>query len=264
MVRSVLVAVSVALLAACAPNGAGQGVGVIVAEAASDRRAVDGDGGDTRDTAPDRSPAEVPTTAAAAAAERVPPADIDTLVAPAVARPMTVAVVGDSLTLSAEDEIVRTLNAGGMHVLAIDGVESRRMAHGDRTLPPGTDAVDRIRAEHEPGIWVIALGTNDVASVGSAEGFQDQMRDVLALIPEDDPVIWVDLWIEGWEEPVSHANRLIRAELRRRQGGAAVVDWFSHGMDDGVITADGVHLTQSGQNLYAASIASAIDELFVR
>lgn len=188
--------------------------------------------------------------------------EVETLVEPTVSRPSTVAVVGDSLTLSAEDEILKALVRDGLYVVAIDGVESRRMSHGSTELPPGTEAVEQIRSAAEPGVWVIALGTNDVASVESLDGFRAQMREVLDLIPADDPVIWVDLWIRGREGPIGRANMLIRSELRRRSGGSAVVDWYSHGEEDGIITGDGVHLTQLGQDLYAASISAAIDELF--
>lgn len=265
MVRSVLLVAAAVWLAACAPNGAGQGVGAIGADAAEpDAAGTEVDAGvavEVDDVPRVRRSRGEPIAPTVRESDE-PADDVDRLVDPGVGRPLTVAVVGDSLTLSAEDEIVRALNAAGMHVLAIDGVESRRMTHGGPSLPPGTDAIDRIRAEHDPGVWVIALGTNDVASIGSAAGFSGEMRDVLALIPDDDPVIWVDLWIGGRETPVSDANEVIRTELRRWQGGAAVVDWFSHGTDEGVITGDGVHLTQSGQELYASSIVSAIDELF--
>ena len=152
--------------------------------------------------------------------------------------------------------------AGDHRVVAIDALESRRMSHGGSRLPPGTEAVDAIRAEDAPGVWVVALGTNDVASDTSLADFRAEMRDVLDRIPVDDPVIWVDLWIGGEEELVARANRMIRVELRRRSGGTAVVDWYSHGTDAGVITVDGVHLTQTGQDLFAESIAVAVDELF--
>jgi len=189
-------------------------------------------------------------------------AEIETLVEPTVERPSTVAVVGDSLTKSADDEIVRSLVRRGFHVLAVDGVESRRMSRGSSGLPPGTDAVREIASTSEPGVWVIALGTNDVASDESLDEFRAQMREVLDLIPADDPVVWVDLWIAGREEVVARANRMIRVELGRRAGGSAVVDWYSHGTEEGVITADGVHLTETGQDLFADSIAASIDVLF--
>lgn len=187
---------------------------------------------------------------------------IETIVEPTVERPSTVAVVGDSLTRSADDEIVRALVRRGLRVLAVDGVESRRMSRGSSRLPAGTEAVEAIASTSEPGVWVIALGTNDVASDESLDDFRAEMREVLDLVPADDPVIWVDLWIAGREEVVARANRMIRVELARRAGGSAVVDWYSHGAEDGVITSDGVHLTQSGQDLFADSIAASVDVLF--
>jgi len=216
----------------------------------------------------DLPPPTPSTTAAAVPARRLDPEDaalaeeVETLVAPRVARPSTIAVVGDSLTRSAEDEITVALVRRGMHVVAIDALESRRMSHGGQRLPPGTEAVDAIRADGDPGMWVIALGTNDVASDRSLNDFRTEMREVLDRIPVDDPVIWVDLWIGGDEEIVARANRMIRVELTLRSGGSAVVDWYSRGEDDGVITADGVHLTPAGQELFADSIAVAVDELF--
>lgn len=189
---------------------------------------------------------------------------VDTLVEPLVDRPSTIAVVGDSLTLSAQEEISDALTGAGLEVLAVDGVESRRIVQGTSRLTPGTDAVEQILSEAtvEPGIWVIALGTNDVASTGSLDGFRADIRQILSLIPPDAPVIWVDLWIRGRQEPVSRANLQIRAELRKWSGGSAVVDWYSHGEDEGIITSDGVHLTPSGQELFAESIVIAVDELF--
>lgn len=203
-----------------------------------------------------------------ATARTVPPRGSDevvtvaTLVEPTVDRPSTVAVIGDSLTHSAEDEIFETLTADGFDVLTVDGLESRRMTRGGSSLPPGTAAIEHIQAVADPGLWVIALGTNDVASTGSADEFRSEMREVLALLPSDVPVVWVDLWIRDRQPTVSAANALIRQELRAWRGGAAVVDWYSHGDDDGIITGDGVHLTNAGQQLFADSISGAIDELF--
>lgn len=190
-------------------------------------------------------------------------AEVETIVEPEVpVLPASIAVVGDSLTLSASDEIADALAALDIEVVAIDALESRRMVAGGGDPSPGVDAIEDIRTVHEPGLWVIALGTNDVASAGSLDGFRDDMREVLRAIPADAPVIWVDLWIAGREEAISRANLRIRAELGGRTGGAAVVDWFSNGEVEGIITADGVHLTAAGQLLFADAIVAAVNELF--
>ena len=41
-----------------------------------------------------------------------------------------------------------------------------------------------------------------------------------------------------------------------------VADWFSHGDDDGLIAGDGVHLTNDGRYMFAATIAAATVDLF--
>ena len=196
----------------------------------------------------------------------LPDDDDEMIVVPVVDRPASVAVVGDSLTVSAADEIEVALDSIGLDVIAVDAMESRRITQGGSSLPPGTSAVEGIleglAIGGEPDLWVIALGTNDVASAGSLDGFRPGMRELLDLIPPDVPVIWVDLWITDRPDSIRQANRMIRAELRQWDGGSAVVDWFAHGDDDGVITSDGVHLTDLGQRLFASSIADTVDEMF--
>jgi len=252
IVRStpVLAGALVVVLGACGLDDRPSGVDALGAESLSSEAAV-------VTAATDVDPLLVVESEFAGVAD-----EIETIVEPTIERPSTVAVVGDSLTKSADDEIVRALVRRGLYVLAVDGVESRRMSRGGSRLPPGTDAVAEIASTTEPGIWVIALGTNDVASDESLDDFRSEMRQVLDLIPAEDPVVWVDLWIGGREEVVARANRMIRVELARRQGGSAVVDWYAHGTTSGVITADGVHLTQSGQDLFADSIATSVDVLF--
>lgn len=203
-----------------------------------------------------------PTEAEIEAADVV---EVDTVVEPEVRiRPSTIAVVGDSLTVSAREELAAALGAAGLDVIAIDAQEGRRMAVGTSNLAPGQRVVEEILAEADPELWVIALGTNDVASVDSLDGFRADIRGILDLVPPEVPVVWVDLYIRDRTEPISRANLQIRAELGGREGGAAVVDWFSHGTDAGVITGDGVHLTPAGQQLFADSIVKAVDELFPR
>jgi hypothetical protein len=41
-----------------------------------------------------------------------------------------------------------------------------------------------------------------------------------------------------------------------------VADWFAHGDEAGLIAADGVHLTDDGRYVFAATIAAATVDLF--
>lgn len=176
----------------------------------------------------------------------------------AIPMPSTVAVVGDSLTVSAIDEIERALARLGVREVLIDGRESRRMASGSGALPSGVAAIEGLIDVAEPDLWVVALGTNDVGAQVEADRFRDDLRATLAAIPADVPVVWVDLWIRDRLDDVVEANTVIRTELSRRPAPSEVVDWFAHGPVDGMVTGDGIHLTDAGQTAFASAIADGV------
>ena len=177
-------------------------------------------------------------------------------------RPLTVAVVGDSLTLSAQDEITAALDQAGLRVIVVDGVESRRMTRGSTDVPPGSESVEQILERADPDVWVLALGTNDVGGQSGDDAFRAEMGDLLDLLPPDAPVIWVDLWIRDRDADIVVANRSIRAVLGGRQGVAAVVDWYTEAAAPGMIVSDGVHLTDQGQLRFADAMVHAIETAF--
>jgi lysophospholipase L1-like esterase len=174
--------------------------------------------------------------------------------------PTTAAVVGDSLTLSAHDEIALYLDALGIDVIAIDGAENRRMTNGSDP-DPGLEIVERIASVSEPELWVIALGTNDVGSSVRPDTYADSVEAILDAIPDGAAVVWVDAWIRDRRPDVETANEVLRSSLAARRD-TAVADWFVHGDDRGLVTDDGVHLTGDGRYMFAATIASAIVDLF--
>lgn len=173
----------------------------------------------------------------------------------------TIAVVGDSLTVSATEEIVDELTRLGFDVVAVDARESRRMAVGSSDLPSGVDAIETVLGGVEPDLWVIALGTNDVGALAGTDTFTRHLRSALDAVPSDAPVVWVDVWIRDRAAAARDANELIREELDRRPTVTAVVDWYANGTVDGVITRDGVHLTAAGRRLFASSIAEQVAAL---
>lgn len=177
-------------------------------------------------------------------------------------RPRTVAVVGDSLTLSAQDEIESALQVAGLRVIAVEGVESRRMTRGSAEVPPAVDSVESILERADPEVWVFALGTNDVGAQSGVDAFRAEMGELLDLLPIDAPVIWVDLWIRDRDADIVVANRSIRAVLGGRRGVTAVVDWYTEAAAPGVIVGDGVHLTDEGQRRFADAMVHAIDTAF--
>lgn len=175
-----------------------------------------------------------------------------------LAVPATVAVVGDSLTVAATDELTDALSRVGVRAVIVDGRESRRMASGSTSLSSGVTAIEGILAEHRPDLWVVALGTNDVGAAVGADRFLADVRETLAAIPADVPVVWVDVWIRDRHGDVVELNAVLHRELAARRAPTMVVDWFSSGSIDGIITGDGVHLTSAGEAHFASEIVNAV------
>jgi len=197
---------------------------------------------------PDGAPAHLPQAS-------MPPID-----AVNVNLPDSAAVVGDSLTESAAKEIGAYLNRLGVDTITIDGATNRRMTHGDNP-DPGIDIVERIAKVAQPDVWVIALGTNDVGAEVTPDRYAADVEALLAAIPDGAPVVWVDVWIRDRQEQVETANQVLRDTLAVRPATIAA-DWFAHGDDPGLVGGDGVHLTNDGKYVFAATIAAATADLF--
>jgi hypothetical protein len=177
--------------------------------------------------------------------------------------PANVAVVGDSLTVAASDEITASLTRVGVRAVIVDGRESRRMATASVGLPSGVMAIEDILVEHRPDLWVVALGTNDVGADVGAERFRADLRETLAAIPSDAPLVWVDVWIRDRHDDVVELNAVLHGELADRAAPTTIVDWYATGSTDGFVTGDGVHLTAAGEERFAAQITDAVVALSV-
>ncbi len=173
--------------------------------------------------------------------------------------PELVAVVGDSLTVSAQEEIDAALTDLGVGEVVVDGLENRRMTIGGSQ--PGLDAiVDLVAAGLEPDVWVIALGTNDVGAQVRDDDYRRAVVDVLSAIPSGALVVWVDVWVRNLADRSASANEVLRGVAHYRPW-VTVVDWYSHGEDEGIVIKDGVHLTNDGQQLFADEIAEAVESV---
>lgn len=247
------------LLAGCGLDGSDPGVHALVSPTTPPGDQVgDPDAEMTPEQSTDASAAATPIDGSAPS--HLPQASLPPRDALPADLPASVAVVGDSLTESAQQEITAYLKALGIDVVTIDGAQNRRMTHGDRP-DPGIDIVDRIQKVADPELWVIALGTNDVGAEVSPQQYGTDIDALLSAIPDDAPVVWVDVWIRDRQPQVETANTVLRDTLAGR-ADSIVADWFAHGDDPGLITRDGVHLTNDGRYMFAATIAAATVDLF--
>jgi lysophospholipase L1-like esterase len=265
VVPALVVTVATLLLAACGSGGPTSGVRVVTpdtgvrgggAAAAGAEIALEvsteADAPPQRENANGAAPVSPPA--------HLPQASLPVTIDAAGELPATVAVVGDSLTLSAQEEITAYLTGIGIDVLEVDGAVNRRMTRGSDP-EPGIDAIEEIAEQSRPDLWVVALGTNDIGSSVSPDQFGADVVAVLEAIPDEAPVVWVDLWIRDRPDQIATANSVLRSMLAGRPG-TAVADWFSHGDDPGLVAGDGIHLTDDGRYMFAATIAAATVDLF--
>jgi lysophospholipase L1-like esterase len=176
--------------------------------------------------------------------------------------PETIVMVGDSITVSAQAALEQRFTALGLEVVAIEAQEGRRMTEGTHAeMAPGSDAVEFIAAAASPDVWVIALGTNDIGQYDDEDERRAHVSEVLAPIPDDALVLWVDTWYRDRLADTVEMNEAIRSVVQARPD-ATVVDWFSAAQAEGVIADDGVHLSsQLGVDRFAEVVSGAVFDL---
>jgi GDSL-like lipase/acylhydrolase family protein len=175
--------------------------------------------------------------------------------------PETLVMIGDSITFMSTASLQAELSGTGLEVLAIDAQVGRRITVGERGRPyPGTEIVEFIANSDPPDVWVIALGTNDIGQYADAADFAAQVQALLDLLPAAAPLVWVDTWDGDRLDETRLVNDTLRAVVGVRDN-AVVVDWFSHGDDDGVVTDDAVHPTPDGIAVFGQVVAEGVDTL---
>lgn len=173
--------------------------------------------------------------------------------------PASVVVVGDSITFGSYDAIERELAAAGVADVQIDAAVGRRIAIGDGEAQPlnGVATVEGLQAfGAAPDTWVVALGTNDVGQYDETGEFL-AIAQLLALIPEDARLVWVDTCLPGRQEQSDRFNATLRPQVEARDG-ATVAEWSAVCAQDGLLLGDQVHPTNAGEDAFAALIRDAV------
>jgi len=168
-----------------------------------------------------------------------------------------VAVVGDSITVGATEELLAAFAAIGVRDVEINAEQGRRMVL-DGGITSGLDGIAEVLADgKEPDLWVVALGTNDLANY-AVEDYDDAISELLAAIPADKPLVWVDCYVEDYKTRSAAFADTLRQVLAER-GNATVVDWHSVAGEDGLLT-DGVHPSGAGKAEFARRVTAAVGE----
>ena len=178
----------------------------------------------------------------------------------------TMVMVGDSITQGSIDAVRYTLAASGLTDVIIDGVASRRIQAGGDTVDnpeSGIDGIARLlRAGVDPDVWVVALGTNDIAKYESADDYVNLITTVVAMLPDDVPLVWVNAYRNDYPDESFEFDALLADTLRDRDS-TVVLDWaaIASAPDQQVLRDDGVHPNPEGRAEFARLVAMGIDQV---
>jgi lysophospholipase L1-like esterase len=166
----------------------------------------------------------------------------------------TVGILGDSITVGSEAEIVDAVRDLGVAVVEVDAESGRRLV-ADSGVDSGVDAARRVTAL-DPDVWVVALGTNDVPNPEGAEEYSVVIDELLRQLPVDDRVVWVDVHVDDAAAASDAFNVALRDRLADR-GRAVIVEWSAHADGAGMLR-DGVHPTAAGGLVFADLVADGV------
>lgn len=178
----------------------------------------------------------------------------------------SVAIIGDSITHGSADELREAFAQADVDDVVIDGEASRRIASGNgrngNTLS-GARAVQRMLDDgHDPTVWVIALGTNDIGGYSSDDECAELIGQILELLPPPVLLVWVNTYRPSLARSTEQFNDVL-ADLLAGRGDALVADWHSlvADPDNRLLRSDKVHPNDAGQLAFAELIVQTVQRL---
>jgi lysophospholipase L1-like esterase len=167
------------------------------------------------------------------------------------------AMVGDSITVAAKPALEQAFSDIGLDDVDINAESGRRMVMSS-SISSGLDGIQEVIADGAaPDLWVIALGTNDVANYPHDQ-YAGVIQQVLAALPPDAHVVWVDCYLRRYKADAQDFDAVLRQVLAAR-GNAKVVDWYSIAGEDGVLV-DGVHPSGFGKDEFSRRVTQTVSD----
>jgi lysophospholipase L1-like esterase len=172
----------------------------------------------------------------------------------------SVVMIGDSITKGSLGPLERRFVELGFDPVIIEAENGKRLAQSLDVNPSGA-AIARFLAgadqDHADEVWVVALGTNDVGNYARPDEIAAAVNEVLAAVPDESPLVWVDVHLPRRPEATAEFNAIVRERLVRR-GNSTIAPWSQAGQGDGVLSGDAVHPTTAGTEVFAAVVADTV------
>lgn len=172
----------------------------------------------------------------------------------------TVVMIGDSITKGATPALDERYELLGLDHL-IEAENGKRIAVSSPDNASGASIArflaDNGDGDHTDEVWVVALGTNDVGQYGRPDEIAAAVNEVLAAVPEDAALVWVDTYFRDRAEAAAELNAIVRERVARR-GDSIIAPWTSFAPSESVLTGDGVHPTSDGADVFAFVVTDTV------
>lgn len=172
----------------------------------------------------------------------------------------TVVMIGDSITKGATPALDERYELLGLdHLIAAQN--GKRIAVSSPDNASGVSIArflaDNGDGDHTDEVWVVALGTNDVGQYSSPDEIAAVVNEILATVPDDAALVWVDIYFRDRAEAAAELNAIVRDRVARR-GDSVIAPWTSFAPSEGVLTGDGVHPTSDGADVFAFVVTDTV------
>lgn len=171
----------------------------------------------------------------------------------------SVVMIGDSITKGSTPALENRYGLLGLEHL-IEAENAKRMAVSANDNPSGASVAEFLAGtndDHGNEVWVVALGTNDIGQYAGADEIAAAVNQVLAEVPDQVPLVWVDTYYRDRADDGDAVNTIIRERVTRR-GNSVIAPWAAFAADDGVLSFDGVHPTTDGTDVFAFVVTDTV------
>lgn len=166
----------------------------------------------------------------------------------------SVVMIGDSITKGSRSAIEERFDRLGLDPVTIEAENGKRMVVSAAGNPGGSTIAGIVTeladGDHDDELWVVALGTNDIGNYDEPDELAAAVNEVLGAVPDEAPLVWVDIYFRDRPEQQELVNAIIRGRVERR-GNSVIAPWSAFATGAGVVTGDGVHPTTEGTEVFA-------------
>jgi lysophospholipase L1-like esterase len=179
----------------------------------------------------------------------------------------SIVMIGDSITVGATSALEEQFGQLGFGDVTIVAQQDKRIGQSFGDNSSGADIATFLASEMdgspEEQLWIVALGTNDISQYNDVDDVVPVVESVIASIPDDAPLIWVNTYFEDRPDDTAEVNAAIEQVILRR-GNATIGPWSAYAPADGVLRSDGVHPNDQGAVVFASVVTSTVANFLQR